>query len=61
MASSIDQSTPSSLGKAVVFLKAPKGKDDPYAAVRHTDKPVHDKHSCILNKFNIMSPDISLV
>ena len=38
MASSIDQSTPDPPGKAVVFLKAPKGNDDPYAVVRHTTR-----------------------
>lgn len=38
MASSSDQSSPD---KAVVFLKAPKGNDDPYAVVRHADKSMY--------------------
>ena len=46
MASSSDQSTPSSPGKAVVFLKASKGNDDPYAVVRRTDKSVYVRYSC---------------
>jgi hypothetical protein len=58
MASSIDKSTPSSSGKAVVFLKASKGNDDPYAVVRHTDKPMH---VTAVEFTQVMNPDISLV
>ena len=33
-------------GKAVVFLKASKGNDDPYAVVRHADQPINVHYSC---------------
>lgn len=38
MASSDDLGSP---GKAIVFLKASKGNDDPYAVVRHANNPIN--------------------